>query len=352
MQAGLSFGLALLMAAATAAAAGESPSTTMQAPSAAQEPALMSPKALQAATLAVTRAGPRLVAVGERGTVLLSDDNGQHWRQAAVPVRTTLTAVRFVDERLGWAVGHQGVILHSQDGGEHWVRQLDGTQAARLIAAAAPAGDEAAQRAAQRFVEDGPDKPFFDVSFADAQHGYAVGAYNLAFSTANGGQTWEPMAHRLPNPKARHLYAVQARQSAVYIAGEQGLLLKSEDAGAHFNELATPYKGSYFGLLLSRSGSLMAHGLRGNVFVSHDAGRQWEKLETHTPASLTASLELPDGRWALLGQTGELLLSSDQGRTLVRQDSGEPLPASGLSLTADQQWVLATLRGTRRVTPR
>ncbi|MDP2022176.1 MAG: hypothetical protein Q8L16_14910, partial [Hydrogenophaga sp.] len=57
-----------------------------QAPAALSRPALMSPKALGAAMLAVTRAGSRLVAVGERGTVLLSDDHGQHWRQAAVPV--------------------------------------------------------------------------------------------------------------------------------------------------------------------------------------------------------------------------------------------------------------------------
>ncbi|MCX7168911.1 MAG: glycosyl hydrolase, partial [Proteobacteria bacterium] len=35
---------------------------------------------------AVARAGNRLVAVGERGIVLLSDDNGVTLRQAKVPV--------------------------------------------------------------------------------------------------------------------------------------------------------------------------------------------------------------------------------------------------------------------------
>ncbi|MBI3367277.1 MAG: glycosyl hydrolase, partial [Burkholderiales bacterium] len=88
-------------------------------------PAVPSAKALMAATLAVARAGQRLVAVGERGTVLLSDDGGASWRQAPVPVQVTLTSVRFIDPRTGWAAGHGGVILRSDDGGQSWTKQLD-----------------------------------------------------------------------------------------------------------------------------------------------------------------------------------------------------------------------------------
>src|SRR5438128_3555138 len=44
--------------------------------------------------MAVTRAGLRLVMVGEHGIVLLSDDGGRSFRQAkSVPVQSTLTAV-------------------------------------------------------------------------------------------------------------------------------------------------------------------------------------------------------------------------------------------------------------------
>src|SRR5688572_16714729 len=94
-------GAVLLLGVSAAAVAQDS-----AAPAVLSEPALQSPKALGAAMLAVTRAGHRLVAVGERGTVLLSDDAGASWRQARVPVQVTLTAVRFVDERTGWAAGH------------------------------------------------------------------------------------------------------------------------------------------------------------------------------------------------------------------------------------------------------
>ena len=310
-------------------------------PAVLSEPALHSPKALNAAMLAVTHAGPRLVAVGERGTVLLSDDGAKHWRQAQVPVQVTLTAVRFVSERTGWAVGHLGVILKSEDGGERWVKQLDGVQAAKLVAAG---GDERMKR----FAEEGPDKPFFDLDFIDAQHGFAVGAYNLAFATADGGQHWAPMLGRLPNPKSLHLYGVRAAGGHVYIAGEQGLLMASGDGGASFNALPVAYKGSYFGLLAARSGTLIAYGLRGNAWRSADQGASWTRLDTDSQTSISAALELDGGELALLAQTGELLRSRDDGRSFTKTlPSGGPLPAAGLAAT-DGALVIASLRGMRR----
>jgi photosystem II stability/assembly factor-like uncharacterized protein len=313
------------------------------------EPAIVTTKASGAAMLAVTRAGQRMVAVGERGIVLLSDDGGLRWRQASVPVQVSLTAVRFVDERSGWAVGHLGVILKTDDGGERWVRQLDGVTATeRIVAAAARSTDEREKRLAARFADEGPDKPFFDVDFADAQHGVAVGAYGIAFATDDSGKTWTPLVGRLPNPKSLHLYAVRWAAGKVYIAGEQGLLMKSSDAGASFAALASPYKGSWFGLVAARSGTLVAHGLRGRVFRSADGGASWQAVDSGVPVSISAGLELAPGTLALLGQTGDVLISRDDGVAFRKQPAVAPLPATGLAATSDGQLVLSGLRGLRR----
>ncbi|MEP6874788.1 MAG: YCF48-related protein [Burkholderiales bacterium] len=330
-----------LIVAAAAAASAQGASVSVP-PVALTEPALHSAKALNAAMLAVTQAGPRLVAVGERGTVLVSDDGAKSWRQAKVPVQVTLTAVRFVSERIGWAVGHLGVILKSDDGGESWVKQLDGLQAAKLVAAG---GDERTKR----FVDEGPDKPFFDLDFSDAQHGFAVGAYNLAFATSDGGQHWTPMLARLPNPKSLHLYGVRAASDHVYIAGEQGLLMASNDGGANFAALPSAYKGSFFGLLAARSGTLIAYGLRGNAWRSADQGASWTRLDTGLQTSISAALELDGGELALLAQTGDLLRSRDEGRSFTKTPpAGGPLPAAGLATTDGGALVIASLRGMRR----
>lgn len=345
-------GVAAALAVACVGTARAAASAPVAVPAVLTQPAVVSPKALSAATLAVTRAGARLVAAGERGTVLLSDDEGKTWRQARVPVQVTLTSLRFLNERTGWATGHLGVILRTDDGGQTWVKQLDGVQAAQALAAqAAQLTDEAARRRAEQLAKEGPDKPFFDLDFADERRGLAVGAYNLAFATEDGGQTWQAATQRLPNPKGLHLYAVRhTPQGQWWVAGEQGLLLRSDDSATRFAAMPSPYKGSFFGFLATRSGSLLAHGLRGHVLRSTDQGESWQLVPSGLTVSLSAAAELAPGRLGLLGQNGELLLSQDDGASFQRSPpAAGPVPATGLTATDDRHLVLSSLRGMRRL---
>ncbi|MYM81872.1 glycosyl hydrolase [Duganella sp. FT50W] len=321
-------------------------------PAALTQPALVTPKALHAAMLTVAAAGQRLVAAGERGIVLYSDDAGATWRQAQTPVSVSLTALQFVDAGNGWAVGHQGVVLHSADGGLTWRKQLDGVQAASLALRAAtdtPGPEQArALTEARHLVEDGPDKPFLDVYFEDARNGYVLGAYNLLYRTADGGATWQPMQARVPNPKGLHLYAMRGGGGSLYLAGEQGLLLRSSNRGDSFTALPTPYKGSFFGLLATRAGTLLAFGLRGNAYRSDDQGASWSRIDTGVQASLAGGAELADGELALVSQAGEVLLSRDQGRSFALQ-SVPALPLAAVTQAADGALVVAGLRGLRRI---
>ncbi|MEJ2157178.1 MAG: YCF48-related protein [Desulfobacteraceae bacterium] len=314
-----------------------------QRPLVLERPSLLSDKAAGAAILAVTRAGDRLVAVGERGIVLLSDDSGRSWRQVVTPVRVSLATVTFVGEKKGWAAGHLGVILHTEDGGESWVKQFDGTQAAALALAAAeqraaaepdPEKREDILFSAQRLMEDGPDKPFLDLCFLDEQTGFVVGAFNLIFRTTDGGATWTPWQDRVVNPMELHFYGIQNTGETFYIAGEQGTLLRSTDGGAHFTALASPYEGSFFGLVTDPGGNVVVFGLRGNVFHSNDKGESWDRVKTGIPVSLSAGIRLADGKVALVSQAGDLLLSNDGGQSFEPQPDGQPIPATGIVQTA------------------
>src|SRR5690606_16340278 len=73
--------------------------------------------------LDVTRAGVRVVAVGDRGNILFSDDEGETWQAAQTPTDALLTAVCFADARHGWAVGHDAIVLATEDGGQTWTQQ-------------------------------------------------------------------------------------------------------------------------------------------------------------------------------------------------------------------------------------
>jgi photosystem II stability/assembly factor-like uncharacterized protein len=292
------------------------------------QPSVMSSQARHSVLLAVTRAGPRLVAVGERGVLLVSDDNAVSWRQIQLPVSTTLTAVQFVDAQQGWAVGHSGVVLHSNDAGNTWSLQLDGRQAAALELAAAQAQakdaaeDDNAQRrltSAQRLAADGPDKPFLALSFSDARHGLVVGAYGLAMHTDDGGKSWQSWMGRIPDPQGLHLYAVVQADQAIYLAGEQGLLIRSLDGGGQFESIDSPYEGSYFSLALASDGAVLVGGLRGRAFRSRDQGTHFEALENPVPVSLSSVVRIGD-QLLWVNQAGGLLRSENQLSSL------QPLP--------------------------
>lgn len=319
-------------------------------PAVLDQPALISPKAQGAALLAVTRAGSRLVAVGERGIVLLSDDHGQRWRQAQVPVQCTLTCVSFANAQHGWAAGHAGVILHSRDGGEHWQRQLDGQAAAQAqLSAALASGQEGAVNDARQAVAEGADKPFFDLAFLDEQRGFAVGAYNMLFGTEDGGRHWVSQGLRLPNPGKLHLYGLQALGSTLVAVGEQGLVMRGEAFGHQaFEAVPSPYKGSFFGLLRNTDQSLVAYGLRGSAFLSPDSGRHWQRLDSQLSTSLGAGVALDAGRFMLGSQAGELRLGQGTEAAL-KAAPGDPLPLTGLALAADGSLIAASLRGMRRL---
>lgn len=309
-------------------------------------PAVQSPTAVNAAMLGTARAGNRLVAVGERGVILLSDDDGRRWRQASTPVRVSLTAVQFVDAQQGWAIGHLGVVLHTTDGGQTWHKQLDGLQAAELFVNSAT---EAQRDYAQMLRDDGPDKPLMGLHFSDARNGIVVGAYNLALRTRDGGATWQPLSPALPNERRLHLHAVNLAGTQVLIAGEQGLILRSDDGGQSFSRLASPYKGSWFGLMTTADGSWLFYGLRGSLYRSTDRGATWDKLPAASSTSLTAGLQRRNGALLLVSQGGDLLQSADGGRSFTRSAARLPSAVSGVTETASGALVFATLRGPVRL---
>jgi len=316
-------------------------------------PATISPLASKALLQCIARAGSRLVAVGQRGHIVVSSDGGTTWKQSPVPVSSDLTAVHFVDEREGWATGHDGVILHSGDGGERWEVQMTGRKANDLLvaaqerrAAAEPNSDSA--RAflgeAQRFRDQGPDKPFLDVWFADRNNGYAVGAYNLLFRTTDGGRNWEPWFDRADNPKLFNLYAIRPVGADLYIAGEGGLVLKLDAAAQRFRALAVPYNGSFFGLA-DAGGAVLAFGLRGNVFRSADAGKSWAKVETGLRASVVAAARSAQGQLLLADAGGRLAASGDAGATFQPVALARPFPVTGLVALEGGRFVLVGPRG-------
>lgn len=315
-------------------------------------PSLQSAKAIQAPINALAKAGGRLVAAGQRGHILFSD-NGTRWTQAQVPVSSDLTALAFPGGSQGWAVGHEGVVLHSQDAGKTWSKQLDGRQIAELLLKqyGNPADPEDAQaqrlkQDAELFATQGADKPLLDVWFADERHGYVTGAFNLILRTEDGGQSWQPWMDHVDNPRSMHLYGIRPAAGTLFMVAEQGLVLKLDAERQHFVKVDLPYEGTLFGLL-GDDQLVLVYGLRGNALRSLDGGATWSAVDTGIKDGITSGLIADDGSILLASQAGQLLRSTDRGASFTRVPVDRVAPNFALAPAADGAVALAGLGGVR-----
>ncbi len=293
-----------------------------QPPTLSAEPARL---AAQSLLIAIAVAGERLVAVGDRGVIVLSDDRGVSWTQAAaVPTQALLTGVCFLDAEHGVAVGHDEVALVTVDAGRTWRRTHF-----------APAAE----------------KPLLDVWCGAAGHVIAIGAYSTYLTSDDGGASWDEVefspaplpgvpapAHArttgaaggaaAASPAAAeeaapgggyHLNRIVSAGARLYIAAEAGHLYRSDDGGASWLTLPSPYEGSFFGVQALTGGAagtaLLAFGLRGNLYRSEDAGATWQRIDTGTVAMLDGAARLSERAVAIVGLSGVVLVSRDAGRS-------------------------------------
>jgi photosystem II stability/assembly factor-like uncharacterized protein len=299
------------------------------------------------------RVGNRIVAVGDRGYIVFSDNNGESWERAKSPAGLPLlNGLYFSDANTAWAVGHDAMILKSIDQGKTWESVFSTSKEKR---------------------------PLMDIAFVDANTGFAVGAYGGYYETKDAGKTWAVRQAIAPAPKPakpvkaakggrgqmmesdedaeksndedKHLNAiVKLGGNKLLIVGEAGTLLTSGDAGKTWTRLASPYKGSFFGAVQADDGSVLILGLRGNVFRAADASlKNWVQVETGTKASMMSGLKLADGAIVLSGLSGTMLISRDNGKSFSPLSTGTIKPLAAAAAGAANKLIVVGETGPREV---
>jgi photosystem II stability/assembly factor-like uncharacterized protein len=278
-------------------------------------------RATHGVLLAIARAGHRLVAAGDRGIILLSDDEGAHWSQTQSGTVELLTAALFQTPMEGFVVGQDSTILHTTDGGLHWSTQ---------------------------FTAANGDQALFSIASLGPRHLIATGAYALVLETTDAGATWAPQ--KIPNmDEDYHLNCVQARGQDVLITGEAGHGFVRHDAA--WTPMPVPYDGSQFGCLTGHDGSVYSFGLRGSLFVSTAAAPAWKRIDTGEQRSIFGGAVLASGALALVGSNG-LLMQFDPATgkvTTLQAPTGATL--SGIVESPGGVWIVVGDDGIHRIDP-
>jgi len=311
-----------LLVGAFALALGSGPAHRLAAAAEGLDPEAVVRRVEHLAILALAPAGGRVVAAGERGRILVSDDAGATWKVGQTPTHHTLTSLAFTDARVGFATGHQATLLLTEDGGLTW----------------------------KQAVLDMKQKPaLFAVRMRGAR-GIAVGAYGAFLETADGGRSWKARSIG-PADFDRHLTGIaSAGDERLVVAGEAGTLLASNDAGATWQVLKSPYAGSFFGALGLRGGAVLVFGMRGNAYRSADAGKSWQRVDLGAyKGALQGATELADGVVVLTGADGMIATSTDGGVTFAANPVPSRVTVTAVARKGKDQWLAAGPSGLRPV---
>ena len=248
----------------------------------------------------LTAASPSVLAQESRSAAQRGGERSKPlWqfdpRVAAGSADASLNAITAPTADRIWAVGDRGLIMASQDGGRTWIQQSSGTSL-----------------------------NLYGVAFLSELIGFAVGG------------TIQPLSH-----------------SSI------GIVLTTEDAGAHWQTIASGTIPRMTGITLEDQGILRTWGdysplLAAGVFESFDRGRSWQGL--HSPlvhvnamaryaSTQPATLQRSGGQRLAVDRAGRLSRVPSQSSESLQQLSSPAVPITWL-LHTGSQWIAVGHQGT------
>lgn len=259
---------------------------------------------------------PQSVVIGDGGIVLGSVD-AILWEPLPSISDVQLRDVVFVNKFIGYAVGDNGQLLKSTDNGVSWFAQLSNTN--EMLRSVSVDNNEV--------------------------HGFAVGANGTVLSTFNGGmQTIAPANWRQLDalPVGTSLRAVQCVTDSLFVAvGDAGVIVRSTDRGATWNQVPNTVQGHLQGIAFSSPARGFVVSSIGEIHWSNDSGKTWKEVLTERLGGYTAITCVNARTWFAVTDA-EIVRSLDSGKTW--QDISPDFPSDDYDYSSVS--FMDTLRGT------
>lgn len=194
--------------------------------------------------------GTRVVAGGDGGTTVISDDGGKNFSPVGGDLDVLGSGLRAgADAQTAFVLGHKGSLARTTDGGNAWK------------ALAVPTSSDVR-----------------DVAFATATTGYALDASGGLFKTANGGTSWQTLD---PGTTASPNAVAALGGDVVLLVGPKGVLRQAGEG--RFDPVADPdVRTKPLSGVDVNKGSVMVWGPK-TIAVSTSAGASFANVPLPDP---------------------------------------------------------------------
>ena len=287
-------------------------------------PAQISPYALRAQMLGISAKGSAIVAVGEHGVILRSDDGGLKWKQMPSPIDVTLTSVAFVSDKKVIVVGHGGVILQSGDSGLNW---------------------------SIKNYEPKNNKYYLIVKFINDSRGYITGTDGEVLTSNDGGESWERSVLTSADGMQGHIFGITESSSRMVAVGEKGAVFVSKNRGGSWQQMESPYAGSFFGVTPLTADRYLIYGMRGRAYILQfqtDMKSIWSEIKTDSTQFFLDAAVTDNGHSIIVGRGGTLIELDASGNILHKLEQTNKAEINAIMVKGDNAFLLTSKGGVER----
>jgi len=301
----------------------------------------------------VCAVGRKCWAVGERGTILRSDDEGQTWSSRVLPADCSLRSVSFLTDKIGFVAGFalnpftqtdQGVLLTTVDGGTTWQpmgdqQQLPGLRAVKFFdmdrgfVVATASGDQPGRLMktedgglSWKLVKsDARAADWIDICFLRPSEGIVVGR-RQSYGLLNSGKL---SVQAYPRRTMQSVNAASLTQDGrAWLAGDGGFLLTSTNRGIGWKVPQSGFRRNIrdvfrFRTVVHRGDQVCVAGTpASSILRSDDAGANWTVVPCANGGSIERMVRVGTQSLLAVGSWGMIQRSDDFGRSWQRVRNG------------------------------
>lgn len=187
-----------------------------------------------------------LWAVGENGLILNTINGGLNWNIQTIDTKRVLNGVMFVNQNIGFVVGANGVIGKTSSGGQKW----------NLLASNVAENLNDLYAVSQLIV-------------------YAVGNFGTVLKTVNGVNWLSQTSNVTAN-----LRKIVFNGNVGWIVGDNGTILKTQDAGANWTQLTSGTTENLSSIFMYDLSEGYVVGVNGTILKTCNGGITWANITT------------------------------------------------------------------------